>query len=122
MAKKPRQRAAGGPPRKASAGCGGDGRRGGGVGRRGGAGHGRIEALLPVDERGQMVLPKNLRERLGIEAGDKMVAVAWKRGSGAAGLSLVKADSLKGLVAWVAGPVAPDRRKSGRRKDRDRRN
>lgn len=96
------------PPRKAGA-------------DRGGGGGGRIEALLPVDERGQMVLPKSLRERLGIAAGDKMVAVAWKRGNGAAGLSLVKADTLKGLIDWLAGPVAPDRRKRGRRKSRDRR-
>ncbi len=31
----------------------------------------RLEALVTMDERGQMVLPKDLRERLGIGPGDK---------------------------------------------------
>ncbi|MDH5460211.1 MAG: AbrB/MazE/SpoVT family DNA-binding domain-containing protein, partial [Candidatus Bathyarchaeota archaeon] len=33
----------------------------------------KLEALVRVDERGQIVLPKDLREKAGIKAGDKLV-------------------------------------------------
>ena len=35
----------------------------------------KIESVISVDERGQMVLPKDLRERAGIQPGDKMALV-----------------------------------------------
>jgi len=36
----------------------------------------RVESLVGVDERGQMVLPKELRDRADIKAGDKLAVVA----------------------------------------------
>ena len=39
----------------------------------------RVEALLGVDERGQMVLPKELRDRANIKAGDKLAVVSWEK-------------------------------------------
>ena len=38
----------------------------------------RVEALVTVDDRGQMVLPKELRERAGIKAGDKLAVVGME--------------------------------------------
>ena len=35
-----------------------------------------VESLISVDERGQMVLPKELRDRANIKAGDKLVIVS----------------------------------------------
>jgi AbrB family looped-hinge helix DNA binding protein len=32
----------------------------------------RVESVLTIDERGQMVLPKDLRGRAGIKPGDKL--------------------------------------------------
>ena len=43
----------------------------------------QVEAVVGVDERGQMVLPKELREKIGIRAGDKLAIITRKRpGSG----------------------------------------
>ena len=39
----------------------------------------KVEALLTVDERGQMVLPKEIREKAEIHTGDKLALVNWKR-------------------------------------------
>jgi len=40
-----------------------------------------IEAIVSVDERGQMVLPKQTRARAGIRAGDKLALVGWRKGT-----------------------------------------
>ncbi len=40
----------------------------------------QVESLVTVDERGQMVLPKGLRDRAGIKAGDKLAAISWNTG------------------------------------------
>lgn len=40
----------------------------------------RVESVISVDERGQMVVPKELRDRADIRAGDKMAAIRWEKG------------------------------------------
>jgi antitoxin PrlF len=39
----------------------------------------RVEAVVSIDERGQMVLPKDLREAFGIKAGEKMALVVMHK-------------------------------------------
>ena len=36
----------------------------------------QVEAVVSVDERGQMVLPKEVRARAGIKPGDKLALVS----------------------------------------------
>lgn len=38
-----------------------------------------VEAIVSVDERGQMVLPKELRKKANIKPGDKLALMTWKR-------------------------------------------
>ncbi len=65
----------------------------------------RVEAVVGVDERGQMVLPKDLRERLGVKAGDKLALVAWERKGRVCCVSMVKAEDLSGPVREALGPM-----------------
>ena len=65
----------------------------------------RVEAVLSVDERGQMVLPKELRERAGIGAGDKLALVSMERDGSVCCLSLIKTDALAGMVKGFLGPL-----------------
>ena len=39
----------------------------------------KIESLISVDERGQMVLPKELRTKAKIGAGDKLALTSWEK-------------------------------------------
>ncbi len=39
----------------------------------------RVEAVLSVDERGQMVLPKDVRERAGIQTGEKLALISSEK-------------------------------------------
>ncbi len=73
-----------------------------------GAGCCRVEALLSVDERGQMVLPKEVREAAGIGAGDKLALILWRKGGAVCCMTLVKADELTDMVRGRLGPLMKD--------------
>ena len=65
----------------------------------------RVETLLSVDARGQMVLPKDLRDRAGIKAGDKLALATWERDGKVCCITLVKAEELAGLMKGILGPM-----------------
>ena len=58
----------------------------------------QVEALISVDERGQMVLPKELREKAEIRPGDKLALTTLEREGRVCCLFLIKAGELNGLV------------------------
>jgi antitoxin PrlF len=68
----------------------------------------RVESLVSVDERGQMVLPKEIRDRAGIRAGDKLAVICWEKEGDVCCISLIKTEYLTGLVKEMLGPVMKD--------------
>jgi len=65
----------------------------------------KVESVITVDERGQMVLPKELREKAGIRPGDKMAVISFFRGGEVCCFSLIKADNFAGMVKDMLGPM-----------------
>ncbi len=65
----------------------------------------QIEAIVAVDEKGQMVLPKAVRDRAGIRAGDKLALIGWQKDGEICCLGLIKADSLADMVKQVLSPL-----------------
>ncbi len=65
----------------------------------------QIEAIVAVDEKGQMVLPKAVRDRAGIRAGDKLALIGWQKEGEICCLGLIKAESLAEMVKQVLGPL-----------------
>ena len=65
----------------------------------------KVEALVSIDERGQMVLPKELRDKADIHAGDKLAVVSMEQDGKTCCLSLIKAESLTGMVKGMLGPL-----------------
>ena len=65
----------------------------------------RVESLIAVDERGQMVLPKELRDRAGIKGGDKLAVISWEKEGKICCLSLVNVEEFSGMVKGVLGPL-----------------
>jgi AbrB family looped-hinge helix DNA binding protein len=65
----------------------------------------KIESMVTVDERGQMVLPKELRDKANIKAGDKLALISWERDGDVCCLSLIRADYLAERVTEFLGPV-----------------
>ncbi len=68
----------------------------------------KVEAVVSVDERGQMVLPKELRDRAHIRAGDKLAAVSCERDGEVRCISLIKVEELSATVKSFLGPVFKD--------------
>lgn len=64
----------------------------------------RVEAVVGVDERGQMVLPKEMRKAAGIQPGDKLAVVSWEKGGKVCCISLVKVDEMASMVGSFLGP------------------
>lgn len=67
-----------------------------------------VEAVVSVDARGQIVLPKELRERAGIGEGDKLAIVAMSSRGSVCCLSLMKVEQLAGTVRELLAPVAKE--------------
>jgi len=68
----------------------------------------KVESLVTVDERGQMVLPKDLRDRAGIKGGDKLAVIGWEKEGKVCCLSLIRVEELSAMVKGVLGPLMGD--------------
>jgi AbrB family looped-hinge helix DNA binding protein len=67
-----------------------------------------IQGIVTVDERGQMVLPKELRAKAGIKAGDKLAITSWEKDGEICCIALIKAENLEGMVKGMLGPLMKD--------------
>jgi len=65
----------------------------------------QVEAVVTVDERGQMLLPKEIRDRAGMQPGDKLALVSWGQDEGIACLALIRVDKLSSMVKKMLGPI-----------------
>ncbi len=65
----------------------------------------RVESVISVDNRGQMVLPKEIRDRANIRDGDKLAVLSWEKDGKICCISLIKADNFEGMVKGLLGPM-----------------
>ena len=65
----------------------------------------KVESVVNVDERGQMVLPKEIREKAGISAGDKLAVVTMEHDGKICCLSLIKVEEFEQMVKKMLGPI-----------------
>ena len=65
----------------------------------------KVSSMVSVDDRGQMVLPKDLRDKAGINAGDKMALVTWENNGKVCCIAMIKADELGSMVSDFLGPM-----------------
>jgi AbrB family looped-hinge helix DNA binding protein len=67
-----------------------------------------VESVVSIDERGQMVLPKEIREKSKICPGDKLVVVSIEKDGKFCCLSLIKAQDFEGMVKDLLSPMMSD--------------
>ena len=68
----------------------------------------KVEALVSIDERGQMILPKEIREKANIRAGDKLAVTSWEKNGKIYCISLIRAEEFTDMVKGILGPVMKD--------------
>lgn len=65
----------------------------------------RIDAVITMDVKGQIVLPKDLREKANFKPNDKIAVVACEKDGEVCCIMMVKADRLVGAVTKALGPL-----------------
>jgi antitoxin PrlF len=68
----------------------------------------RVESLITIDERGQMVLPKDLRDKENIKVGEKLALITWEKDGEICCLTMIKANDLAHGVKEFLGPFMKD--------------
>ena len=68
----------------------------------------RVEAILTVDERGQIVIPKEVRESAKMGAGDRLALVSCMKDGEVCCVMLIHADQLTSMVRSALSPVMKD--------------
>jgi antitoxin PrlF len=66
----------------------------------------RVESIVTVDDRGQMVLPKDIRDKAGIRPGDKLALVTLEKNGRVCCIHLMKADELAGKARELVTETA----------------
>lgn len=65
----------------------------------------QVKAVITIDERGQLVLPKEVRDEVGIEAGEKLAVISMASKGEFCCLTLMKVDELSEAVRNKLSPV-----------------
>jgi len=65
----------------------------------------KVESVISVDDRGQMVLPKEIRDKANIHAGDKLAVISWEKDGEVCCISLIKAEDFTEMVKGLLGPI-----------------
>ena len=67
----------------------------------------QIEAVVSLDDRGQIIIPKDVRAKFDLKSGDKFALVSCVQDDSGQTccFTLMKTDYLKGMVQSVLGPM-----------------
>jgi antitoxin PrlF len=65
----------------------------------------RIDAVITMDAKGQIVLPKDLREKANFKPNDKIAVVACEKDGEVCCIMMVKAEKLVPAVTKTLGPL-----------------
>lgn len=70
-----------------------------------GSGCCNVEAVISIDERGQLVLPKEVRDKVKIQKNDKLVVVSMSHDEEICCIALIKADRFGSMVKNFLNPM-----------------
>ena len=65
----------------------------------------QVDAIITIDNRGQLVLPKEVRDKAGMSAGDKFAVISCESGGKVCCISLVRAEDFAEKIKGMLGPM-----------------
>ena len=57
-----------------------------------------VEAIISMDDRGQIVIPKNIRDKLGFTSSEKLVLISWTKNDKVESVSIMRNDVFSEIV------------------------
>jgi antitoxin PrlF len=73
----------------------------------------KVDAVVTIDSKGQIVLPKDLREKAKLKPSDKLALIGCEREGEVCCIMMVKADDLGKSVRVMLGPMIKEVFKEG---------
>lgn len=64
-----------------------------------------LAGVVNVDDRGQIVLPKDLRDKAGIKGGDKLAIMTCEKDGKVCCITMVRANDLADAIKKKYGPI-----------------
>jgi AbrB family looped-hinge helix DNA binding protein len=68
----------------------------------------KVDAVVTVDSKGQIVLPKDLREKAKLKPNDKLAVIGCERDGEICCFMLVKSEDLGSTIKNMLGPMLKD--------------
>ena len=65
----------------------------------------RIDAVISMDAKGQIILPKDLREKANFTPNDKIAIVTCEKDGEVCCIMMLKAERLQGAINNTLGPM-----------------
>ena len=65
----------------------------------------KVDAIVTIDSKGQMVLPKDLREKTKLKSGDKLAIMACEKEGEICCIVMVKAEGLGEAMSKLISPA-----------------
>jgi len=65
----------------------------------------KVDAVVTVDSKGQIVLPKDLREKAKLKPNDKLAVIECERNGEIYCIMMVRADDLGNTLKTMLGPM-----------------
>jgi antitoxin PrlF len=76
----------------------------------------RIDSVINMDAKGQIVLPKDLREKANIKPNEKLAVVACEKQGEVCCIMLIKAERFASAVTQTVAPLIKSLTKEGNEK------
>ena len=65
----------------------------------------KVDAVVSIDSKGQIVLPKDIRERAKFKPNDKLAVIGCERNDELCCIIMIKAENLGDTVRTALGPM-----------------
>ena len=65
----------------------------------------RIDAVISMDVKGQIILPKDLREKANLKPNEKIAVVACEKDGEVCCIMMLKAEKLQSAITKALGPL-----------------
>jgi AbrB family looped-hinge helix DNA binding protein len=65
----------------------------------------KINAVVTIDQKGQIVLPKDLREKANLNPNDKLALIAIEQDNTTCCIVMMKTEALQNTVKCMLGPI-----------------